>query len=681
MNLATDSARPVVFLENLLDREPVTVPPDTPIAAVLPRMGGGKPVLIVAGDRLRGIFTPREALSLLTTSADITTVAIAAVMNDRPPILTLSTPSIPVTELTRYRENGITDLPVLNERGKLLGILDTRTIGEIFHSVAGELQYRLREEDFQRRENAERERILEESVIQRTRDLQSALEQVEYYARRCQLALEGARVGLWDWDMTGDRVYWSMYHELIFGYEVGKPERTYEEWRARVHPGDIDRVEAEIAEARDRGTDYHCEYRVVWPDGSIHWVEGVGRFYYDDGKEPVRGVGVIYEIDDRKRAESDLARSQQRLRTLFDANAIGILYGDVHGAIKEANDEFLRIVGYGREDLHNGRLDWINLTPEEYLPLDKERVQEAIDRGACTPYEKEYIRADGTRVSVFLGYGLVGEEREESVAFILDLSERKRAEHQLRQQAETLRELNTALTDSTRLLARRNEELDRFAYVVSHDLKAPLRAIGNLSEWLEEDLGEVLGDETRRHMDLLRQRVYRLNALIDGLLSYSRVGRIDVSEGKVNVERLIAEVIDSLAPPSTFTVAIVPPLPTLLTKPVLLTQVFANLIGNAIKHHDRPDGRIQISCSHRGGFYEFRVSDDGPGISPRYHGKIFDIFQVLQPRDRVENTGIGLSIVKKIIEGEGGQISIESDEGRGATFIFTWPDGEGAVEE
>jgi signal transduction histidine kinase len=182
-------------------------------------------------------------------------------------------------------------------------------------------------------------------------------------------------------------------------------------------------------------------------------------------------------------------------------------------------------------------------------------------------------------------------------------------------------------------------------------------------------------------MDLLRQRVYRLNALIDGLLSYSRVGRIDVSEGKVNVERLIAEVIDSLAPPSTFTVAIVPPLPTLLTKPVLLTQVFANLIGNAIKHHDRPDGRIQISCSHRGGFYEFRVSDDGPGISPRYHGKIFDIFQVLQPRDRVENTGIGLSIVKKIIEGEGGQISIESDEGRGATFIFTWPDGEGAVEE
>jgi signal transduction histidine kinase len=209
--------------------------------------------------------------------------------------------------------------------------------------------------------------------------------------------------------------------------------------------------------------------------------------------------------------------------------------------------------------------------------------------------------------------------------------------------------------------------------VASHDLKAPLRAIANLSEWIEEDLQGQLPAENQQQMHLLRGRVHRMEALINGLLEYSRVGRMNAPVERVSVPKLLNEIIDSLVPPATFTIELAPHLPTFKTKLLALRQVFSNLLSNAIKHHDAADGRIQVSVKDLGYFYEFAVADDGPGIHPNYHQKIFTIFQTLQARDVKESTGIGLAIVKKIVETEGGTIRIESQENQGATFYFTWP--------
>lgn len=222
------------------------------------------------------------------------------------------------------------------------------------------------------------------------------------------------------------------------------------------------------------------------------------------------------------------------------------------------------------------------------------------------------------------------------------------------------------------MLQKRNQELDQFAYVASHDLKAPLRAISSLSAWIEEDLGELLPKENQQQMRLLRGRVNRMEALINGLLEYSRVGRINTEASTVNVGALLKDIIDSLDPPSTFTIEVEPKMPTLLTKRIPLQQVFANLISNAIKHHKRPDGYVKISVQDQGKYYEFAVTDDGPGIAPEYHKKVFVIFQTLEARDSHENTGIGLAIVKKIVEIEGGAIALESQIGAGSTFRFTW---------
>lgn len=168
-----------------------------------------------------------------------------------------------------------------------------------------------------------------------------------------------------------------------------------------------------------------------------------------------------------------------------------------------------------------------------------------------------------------------------------------------------------------------------------------------LSEWIEEDLDGQLPAENQHQMKLLRGRVLRMEALINGLLDYSRAGRKQVDIESVAVGPLLTEIIDSLAPPDTFTITIAPDMPVLNTKRVLLRQVFANLISNAIKHHHDGNGQIQIAVQDRGDRYEFSVTDDAPGIDPAFHDKIFVIFQTLEARDTKESTGVGLAIVKK----------------------------------
>jgi len=259
------------------------------------------------------------------------------------------------------------------------------------------------------------------------------------------------------------------------------------------------------------------------------------------------------------------------------------------------------------------------------------------------------------------------------LSLVLDVTQQKQTQAALLTRAAELARLTSILTQTNTALQKRNQELDQFGYVVSHDLKAPLRAIANLSEWIEEDIGDTLNDETRHQMNLLRGRVHRMEALINGLLEYSRVGRLETATATVSVATLLAEVIDSLAPTETFTIEVEPNMPTLVTERLPLEQVFANLLSNAIKHHPRTDGKVQISVQDQGKLYEFAVTDDGAGIAPQYHEKVFGIFQTLEARDKSENTGLGLAIVKKIVEGHGGTIKLESQSGQGATFRFTWP--------
>ncbi len=223
-------------------------------------------------------------------------------------------------------------------------------------------------------------------------------------------------------------------------------------------------------------------------------------------------------------------------------------------------------------------------------------------------------------------------------------------------------------------LNKSNEELENFAYIVSHDLKAPIRGIGSLTAWLKDDYGDVLDDEGKNLLHLMEKRVLRMQQLIEGILQYSRIGRIDKEEKEIDINEVLDEVIDTIAPPKeTFEINVLSTLPKMINSEIRVSQIFQNIISNAIKYSDKEKCIVTIDVSDADRFWQFSIEDNGPGIKPAYHDKIFKIFQTLQARDTFESTGIGLSIIKKIIEQNDGKIWLESEEGKGCKFFFTLP--------
>lgn len=242
--------------------------------------------------------------------------------------------------------------------------------------------------------------------------------------------------------------------------------------------------------------------------------------------------------------------------------------------------------------------------------------------------------------------------------------------------AKELQLTSDSLKDNQVELKRSNEDLESFAYIASHDLKAPLRAIDNLSIWIEEDLEEVLSDESRENMNLLRDRVGRMTALLDDLLAYSRIGSKRTKVVEVDTGTFVQETFDMVNADGRFSLKADNDLPDLTAPPAMLRLVFGNLMANSMKHHDAGAGTISVSSTSKEDFVEFAVSDDGPGIPKEHHDRVFEMFQTLAPRDKIEGSGMGLAAVKKAVATVGGSIWLESgtlDGDRGLTVHFTWP--------
>ena len=241
----------------------------------------------------------------------------------------------------------------------------------------------------------------------------------------------------------------------------------------------------------------------------------------------------------------------------------------------------------------------------------------------------------------------------------LEINEREQAELRL---AEMLKKVDNA-----------NKEMKDFASIVSHDLKAPLRGVRTLAMWILDECGDKFDEKATKQMNLLLDRVERIYGLIDGVLKYSKVGRIQEEQTKINLNKFLPEVIDMIAPPENINVTIENELPNITCEETHIMQLFQNLVSNAIKYMDKPEGWIKIGCVEEENFWKFSIADNGPGIEKKHFDRIFRMFQVLSVNEEVEGTGVGLTVAKKITELYGGQIWVESEVGQGSTFFFTLP--------
>ncbi|MBI4852110.1 MAG: PAS domain S-box protein [Acidobacteria bacterium] len=386
-------------------------------------------------------------------------------------------------------------------------------------------------------------------------------------------------------------------------------------------------------------------------DGQPYWVSTSITPIFDKGGDIDRFIIIETNITKQHLVENRVLENEVRLSSIINSAMDAIITFDSSQNILVFNSSAERIFLCPAKNAIGQQID-------KFIPiLNKYKL---LDKFPPTLSDTVGLRSNKENFSIEATMSEVTLAKEKLYTIILrDITDRQLSEARLKEYAANLEKIN--------------KELDQFAYVVSHDLKAPLRGISHLTEWLEEDLAPLLTPDTQHKMGLIRNRVNRMEALINSILKYSRIGRTQVIEESVDVKILINEVIESLEPLPNFSFEIKGEMPILFTQRITLSQVFSNLISNAIKYHHKNKGIIEIGVREEEN-YEFYVKDDGPGIDLRYHKKIFEIFQTLEAKSNVESTGIGLAIVKKIVETQGGCVWLESEVGQGTTFYFTWID-------
>ena len=371
---------------------------------------------------------------------------------------------------------------------------------------------------------------------------------------------------------------------------------------------------------------------------------------------------TIHDIRRRKEAERALQESEARMRAIFDTAVDAIVIIDDQGFIERFNPAAERLFGYQEANVTGRNVSMLMPSPERELHDGylARYLQTGVRKIIGSGRTVVGLRKDGSLFPAELTVTEMALGNKRMFAGVMrDITERRQAEEQ---HARLLHEIR-----------RSNEELTNFAYVVSHDLKAPLRGIAVLADWLSVDYADKFDEAGKQQMQLLINRVRRMSGLIDGILQYSRVGRVKEAQVEIDLNRLVHDVIDLLAPPPHIKVKVDTELPSIVSEPIRIQQIFQNLLSNAIKYMDKPCGRVHVRCDSEHDYWRFSVSDNGAGIEERHFQRIFQLFQTLAPRDRVESTGVGLAIIKKIVEMYGGTVSVSSMPGEGSSFSFTLP--------
>lgn len=471
-----------------------------------------------------------------------------------------------------------------------------------------------------------------------------------------KFAFKAANVGYWVWDIQSGHVFLS--DTTLEMLQLSKTEFQNDSAAAKnlIHPDDIDYLTTHLKAHISDLSFFEIEFRARRKDNSYVWLNIDGRTVNDDDGAPHRIGGSIVDATAYVGLKDQLDLEKQNLRLIFDNVPARIWFKDSHNTILRLNKTAADSMNMRVEDAEGA--DTYVLFPEfakEYHEADLAVINS--DQPLLGIIEK-YTPVDAPHGWVSTDkLPFIHPETGEKYVLVIstDITQQKQYE--------------TEILEKSARLDQANKDLDHFAYMASHDLKAPLRGMENLAQWIEEDLGDAITPDIQENLDLLRGRVKRMETLLKDILAFSRAGKNMAAPEQVDMGSLIDGVTEWLSPLGDFTVLKDTEFPTLNVPRSAVEHIFLNLLSNAIKHHDKVDRIINVGCKESATHHVFSVSDDGPGIPKRYQNHVFEIFKKLKPRDTIEGSGIGLSIVKKMSETLGGKIEILSEDGqRGTTF-------------
>ncbi len=489
------------------------------------------------------------------------------------------------------------------------------------------------------------------SVIEFEFDV-TELKKVQKNSEQIRLAVDNAGDAILIMDNQG-RVN---YSNMTFGDMLRFTPFDIEEEGADIIFAD-ENLAHSVFEQAYRGENVQVETKLVTKEGDKFSAHLMVSPIIDERVELTGMLFIIRDITEQVENERRLKEAASQWRTTFDSISDMISIIDTQGKIVKVNKAFA---------------DFFDSTPSAIIGKTCHKILHNISNhiSGC-PLLKSVKNKEKAKLEYY------DEERQiylgiSTYPIFSDSGEVIGVVH-ISKDITLRREMEQKKSDLLDEISSINQELNKFAYIISHDLKAPLRGISGLTNILYEDYKDKFDAEGKETLDLIMARADKMQGLIDGVLQYSRVGRIKEKHVEVDLSVLVPEIIDLLAVPRHIKITIESELPTVTCEKTRILQVFQNLLSNAIKYMDKEEGLITINCERDGGFWKFSVADNGPGIPEDKFEMVFELFRTLQKTESTENTGVGLTIIKKIVELYGGRIWVESKVGEGATFIFTLP--------
>ena len=486
-------------------------------------------------------------------------------------------------------------------------------------------------------------------------------EQLHESNERLDLALRSAGVGTWNWYVDGDTIAWDDYMFPLFGVTPDLAPRGYGQSLDTIHPDDRRRVDREVTNCLSNDAELDTQFRVVWPDESVHTLGARGKVYRDHHGKAQRMAGVCWDVTSRAIAEQ--VRGQ--LAAIVESSDDAILAKDLDGTIAAWNDGAQRLYGYTHEEAVGQSVSLI-IPPSR--PNELNDILAVIRKGErLSAFRTTRVKKDGCPVDVSITVSPIkdaGGQVTGASTIARDITQRIRAEDDLK--------------ESHARLARTNEELEQFAYVASHDLREPLRTVRSFCELFAENYQDQLDQQADKWIAFMIEGVARMQALIDDLLLYSRLESnaqpavpTDLNQVLANVVSDMKMAIDECGAEITSDV-----LPTVDAEATQMNQLLQNLISNAVKYRSDQPPVIYVAADRAPGKWTISVRDNGIGIEAQFQDKVFELFKRLHGRDKYSGTGIGLAVCRKIVLRHGGKIGLDSQPGVGTTFYFTIPDSE-----